>query len=180
MLLKCLQLRQVPGQLLGRHGERVPLLHQLRVLIEGGEEAGIGVGEAGAEVGLAAVAVGEVPAEARDVGLEAGDAGGDGHGGDLARDVQLLVRVGGDHGQDLVGGDELGTAEEGHGPAGEKEEAAEETVGGGSGGGWPSARPAGAGSGRAAAARLLGLDLACSGVGVRGGDGNRGKNDSTQ
>ncbi|KQJ87910.1 hypothetical protein BRADI_4g14181v3 [Brachypodium distachyon] len=94
-----------------------------------------------------------------EVGLEAGDAGGYGHGGDLARGVQLLVRVSGDHGQDLVGGDGLGTAEEGHGPAGEKEEA----VGGD--GRWRIRRR------RAAAARPLGLDLACSGVGVRGGEG---------
>jgi hypothetical protein len=40
--------------------------------------------------------------EARFVGLKLGDAGGSGHGGDLAFHIQLLIRVGENHSQDLV------------------------------------------------------------------------------
>lgn len=42
------------------------------------------------------------------VGLELGDAGGDGHGCDLAGQIQLVVGVGGDHRQYLVGEVEVG------------------------------------------------------------------------
>lgn len=42
-------------------------------------------------------------AEARGVGFESGDTGSDGHGGYLASQIELLVRVGWDDGENLVG-----------------------------------------------------------------------------
>jgi len=80
------------------------------VVVEGIGEGGVGLvasagerGEAFLEVEDDAVLLLKLVAEARGVRFESRDTGGDGHGGYLASEIELLVGVGWDDGENLVG-----------------------------------------------------------------------------